>query len=747
MNILFLNYFFDSDLTTESELLHRYRGSLEWCAALLRAGVKEVSVVQRFHRDSTMVVDNITVHFVADGLGNIITPLDTFSRLHNAVLKLQPDVVHHNGWPYPLIQLRKMLPKSTAIVWQHHGGGIPQWYSQFFYKTGFEAVDSFLFTSKELAAPWKELNLINHFHDIYEVIESSSTFSPKDKVDCRTRLGMIGKEIFLWVGRLDNNKDPLTVLAGFKKVLNELQDPHLYMIYHEGNLTQDIERMASESELLGRVHLLGKQPHELLQAYYSAADYFVLGSHREGSGYALLEALACGTMPIVTDISSFRKITNNGEVGTLWNVGDPASLADAIRRASKNIQSQNEVRDFFVPTLSYDALGKNAINAYEATYKKRNSGKKKVAVVVPGGIDSPESGLQIPNLVQLLSKLSLSFDMTIYSMIRISDSNEEYRCGEARVIFLGSHHHHSFLSKFITLLKAFLKDGKRFDLIHGFWALPSGLIALLVSKLFKIPSVVSLLGGETASVPEIQYGNMVHPFLRNLTLSVCNHADAIIVLTSFQQKQLQNIGVNRHNVVVIPFGIEPSLFPHDDKVLPGGEVHFLHVGSIIPVKNHEMLIRAFKLIFEKLPCKLRLVGVDYRNGEIQKLTENLNLQENITFCGYTPYEKMYEHYQWADILLHPSYHEAQGLVVVEAAASQVLVCGTQVGLIADFTPDKALSVSAGDYYSLANTVLDLLNSPELMTSVRKNALRWSQTHTINWSVEQVQNIYQKLLDN
>ena len=54
---------------------------------------------------------------------------------------------------------------------------------------------------------------------------------------------------------------------------------------------------------------LGRLPHERLAAYYSAADIFVSGSHREGSGYALIEAMACGAIPCVTDIPSFRAIT------------------------------------------------------------------------------------------------------------------------------------------------------------------------------------------------------------------------------------------------------------------------------------------------------------------------------------------------------------------------------------------------------------------------------------------------------
>ncbi len=54
--------------------------------------------------------------------------------------------------------------------------------------------------------------------------------------------------------------------------------------------------------------------------YYNSADYFVLGSHYEGSGFSLVEAMSCGVIPIVTDIPSFRMMTNNGKIGTLMEV-------------------------------------------------------------------------------------------------------------------------------------------------------------------------------------------------------------------------------------------------------------------------------------------------------------------------------------------------------------------------------------------------------------------------------------------
>ncbi len=75
------------------------------------------------------------------------------------------------------------------------------------------------------------------------------------------------------------------------------------------------ERIAADPRLRDRVQLLGRVPHLRIEQLMCAADIFVLGSHREGSGYSLIEALSCGLPPVVTDIPSFRALTGGARSG------------------------------------------------------------------------------------------------------------------------------------------------------------------------------------------------------------------------------------------------------------------------------------------------------------------------------------------------------------------------------------------------------------------------------------------------
>ena len=115
------------------------------------------------------------------------------------------------------------------------------------------------------------------------------------------------------------------------------------------------------------MHLLGRVPHDRIETLMRAADLFVLGSHREGSSFALIEALATGLTPVMTDIPSLRALTNNGAVGRLWRPGDSQALARALRAAAAAALgpgARSVVRAHFDERLSSRAIGREFVAAY-----------------------------------------------------------------------------------------------------------------------------------------------------------------------------------------------------------------------------------------------------------------------------------------------------------------------------------------------------------------------------------------------
>jgi len=284
------------------------------------------------------------------------------------ISKQQPDVVLVQGLVFPLqvILLRIHCHRNCKIVVQHHGElpfrGIKLW----FQKLASRYIDAYLFTSAGNAEIWKQKGVINNQQPIFEVLEASTDFFARDKWESRKELNIHAEgNVFLWVGRLNENKSPLTILKAFAKYLQFKPLSRLYMIYQTTEQLGEMrELLSTNSKLESAIHLVGRVPHEMLPRWFSAADYYLSGSFKEGSGYALIEAMACGCIPVVTDIAPFKKITGNGKYGYLYKPGDEQALYKTLcnlEEASRIIT--DEVIPHFNQNLSFNRIAEDVYAA------------------------------------------------------------------------------------------------------------------------------------------------------------------------------------------------------------------------------------------------------------------------------------------------------------------------------------------------------------------------------------------------
>ena len=368
LSVVQVNYAFDKGLTDPEQLLDRYSTLTGWSDALGRAGASPVAVVQRFHRDARMARDGVDYIFRRTGCST-------------TAAACRPDVAHVNGLDFPARtwRLRRRLDPSCAIVVQNHaGGGIAGRVSalRVLGRAARRAADAFLVAADEHAVSWRRAGFIAPDQPAYQVMESSTRLRPVPRGVARDQSGVSGSPAVLWVGRLNSNKDPLAVLDGFERSLRELPDAALTMIYSEEDLLDGVRQRLQRSPALNdRVRLVGAVPHERMASFYSAADLFVVGSHREGSGYAVIEACACGAMPVVTSIPTFRLLTGDGAVGALWTPGDADGCARALVDVGRRDLTAERTRlaDHFARELSWDAVGRRAMEIYEQVLGARRS--------------------------------------------------------------------------------------------------------------------------------------------------------------------------------------------------------------------------------------------------------------------------------------------------------------------------------------------------------------------------------------
>jgi glycosyltransferase involved in cell wall biosynthesis len=101
--------------------------------------------------------------------------------------------------------------------------------------------------------------------------------------------------------------------------------------------------------------------------YFNSADIFVQGSHHEGGGFALSEALACGLVPVVPGIPAFRALMAGYDPNNFWKPGDAGEFYKKLSAAMSTI-SENDpslVRAYFEANLSLPVVGARALQAYE----------------------------------------------------------------------------------------------------------------------------------------------------------------------------------------------------------------------------------------------------------------------------------------------------------------------------------------------------------------------------------------------
>lgn len=273
----------------------------------------------------------------------------------------KPDaiIVQGLGFPLQVMYLRRKLGKQVKILVQHHGEKPFNGLKRKLQAMADNSVDGYLFTSRGNAAPWIKAGVIKRSDRIFELLEASTVFHSRIRARAKQDINWNGDYNFLWVGRLNTGKDPITILKAFGKFAAKNPAARLYMIYSDDQLLSEVERfIAADEHLKHAVSLVGKKDHEELENFYNAADFFISGSHSEGSGYALIEAMACGCIPVVTDIPPFRKITANGEYGFLFPPGDVDKLLKVLDTlpVSGREKYHERVSGYFEKELSFKAI-------------------------------------------------------------------------------------------------------------------------------------------------------------------------------------------------------------------------------------------------------------------------------------------------------------------------------------------------------------------------------------------------------
>jgi glycosyltransferase involved in cell wall biosynthesis len=357
MKILHLSYAMVPDYNDPDEWFVR----IGFFTGVLRALATEHEVVSVHCINYSGFVKNngVSYRFFCTSRWQQILPF----RIHRFVKEFIPDavIVHGLIFPWQVILLRFQLGSGVKIIAQHHAERPFGDIRQFLQKWADRYTSAYLFASSDLGKLWVERGQIESIGKVKIVMGTSSPFYPVEKQKARSITGVSGEPVYLWVGGLDDNKDPLTVVRAFIRFCRSSKKARLYMIYQTFQLLDEVKACVADSG--EAICLVGKVNNAELLHWYNSADFIISSSHYEGSGIAVCEALSCGCIPLLTDIPSFRMMTDNGRLGLLYTAGDMEALLNCLNKSVKLDREEfsGSILEYFSNELSFDANARKIV--------------------------------------------------------------------------------------------------------------------------------------------------------------------------------------------------------------------------------------------------------------------------------------------------------------------------------------------------------------------------------------------------
>jgi glycosyltransferase involved in cell wall biosynthesis len=250
-----------------------------------------------------------------------------------------------------------------------------------------------------------------------------------------------------------------------------------------------------------------------------------------------------------------------------------------------------------------------------------------------------------------------------------------------------------------------------FDVLHAFWANETGAVAALAGRALRIPTIVSLGGGELVYLRDIDYGGQRRVTERLRGRLALRLADVVTAGSRTLLARARGwIGARpAARMQCVPLGVDRRLFSPAGSRAPAEAPRLVQAASLAPVKDQATLLAAAaQLAARGQPFTLEIVGSGPLQQELCRQRDRLGLQASVYFRGQMRHEQLPAVYRQASVYVQSSRHEAQGMAVLEAAACGVPVVGTAVGVLPELAPDAAAAVPGGDAAALAAALAGVL---------------------------------------
>ena len=199
------------------------------------------------------------------------------------------------------------------------------------------------------------------------VDESFQPLPPATLATYRQQLDL-PETYLLFVGTFEPRKNIVGLLEAYQMLLDRLPDvPPLVLAGHQGWMFDETMARIKQMQLEGHIIWREDVHQQVLPALYNLATVLVTPSFYEGFGFPALEAMACGTVPIVSNRSSLPEVV--GDVGAQIDPDNPSTIADALFRAltdSSWLEKNREAGLIRATQFTWENTARIALSVYNA---------------------------------------------------------------------------------------------------------------------------------------------------------------------------------------------------------------------------------------------------------------------------------------------------------------------------------------------------------------------------------------------
>lgn len=269
------------------------------------------------------------------------------------------------------------------------------------------------------------------------------------------------------------------------------------------------------------------------------------------------------------------------------------------------------------------------------------------------------------------------------------------------------------------------------DVIISYFGIPSGPLGWVGKKIFGIPYIISLRGGDVPGFRSYDFG-LIHKLSSPIIKRIWKGANAVVA-NSNGLKNLAFQFAPEVPCLIINNGVDTNFFQLKNDFVSNQRIIF--VGRLVYQKGLDIIFNALAKL-KQYPWQFTIVGDGPAREELQSLAKSLGIEDRIHFLGWKTREVIKEFFIEANIFVFPSRDEGMSNAVLEAMAAGLVVVASNIPGNQDIIQDQISGyLVPGDSIDLwVDQLKKLLNDSDLYEKiglaannhVRKN-FSWDNT--------------------